>query len=61
MLKLTITFSDYTEQVVGSPEEAEKAILEAFANDVTVETIYDQNEKSYGATWSVKVEPLTPA
>ena len=56
-MELTITFSDFTEKVVHSIEEAEAEILEAFANDVTVETIYDQDDKAYGATWSVKVEP----
>ena len=54
---ITINFSDGSEQTAATTGEAEEINLAAFGNGATVESITD-NDKEYGATWSVSVDVL---
>jgi len=53
---LIINFSDFTVGEYYSDTEAKEAILEAYANDVFVDSIQDEDENIYSLLWSVEIQ-----
>jgi len=53
---IIIQFSGNTEEIYNNTEDAEDAILEAHAEGVGIESVYDTENNPYSCIWTVKLQ-----
>jgi len=56
-VKIVVLYSDYTEGVYNSKQDAEDAILEALAESILVENVTNEDgSKLYSCLWGVELQ-----